>query len=413
MLRREKKKNHGLEVIWVALGVILLLLIFLFLSKKNGSTNAIEDSADRLTVAGPLRVASDDTVKSNLQVIADQNQLVDKNILQKKSFLKPVFAPNKFIDVPPTEFLKGYAGTKYPKQPPTFTPGNFLYLFTSPVFLRPEYSWNNNNNRLKVPVMPPVQDQKSCGSCWAFSACSVLGAQLKIRDLDCKAGVSGLSKEVCQEVAKVSASDLLFNPSVQQVLDCLTNCSNCDGECLGCMGGYPGYVFSWYETQKGAQSSKTSPYVAKTPGSTTCKLNDIAFEIEEGVGFCKLAEPNQLDFCTVTKSGMQELCQYRTIGLFKPDDIIIGKICNSLEKFGPFTVCINATGLQFYSTGYATLPDGEINHAVVLCGYGADKGKPYWIMMNSWGADWGEKGYFRVDARSSYIAGLITIRLKN
>jgi hypothetical protein len=409
MLRRQEKNNsnHGVAVILVGLGVFVLLLVFLFL--RNPSQQMI-NSPDKILIR---HIKSDDVVKNNLQTITDQNQQVDKSILQKKSFLRPVFAPNKFIDVPQEEFLKGYAGTKYPKQPPTFTPGNFLYLFTSPVFLRPEYSYHNQNNRFKQSVMPPVQDQKACGSCWAFSACSVLGAQLKMRDLDCKAGVGGLNKQVCDEVAKVSSD--LFNPSVQQVLDCLTNCSACEGECLGCMGGYPGYVFSWYETQKGAQSYQTNPYLGKTtvPSANACKLNDIEFEIDEGIGFCKLAEPNSLDFCVIKKSGMQELCQYRTIGLFLPDDIIIGKICNSLEKYGPFTVCINATGLQFYSSGYITLPDGEINHAVVLCGYGADKGKPYWIMMNSWGPDWGDKGYFKVDARSSYLAGLITIKLKN
>jgi C1A family cysteine protease len=68
--------------------------------------------------------------------------------------------------------------------------------------------------------------------------------------------------------------------------------------------------------------------------------------------------------------------------------------------------------LQFYKTGYATLPNGDINHAVVLCGYGMDGNKPYWIMKNSWGIECGEKGYFKVDALTCYLAGLVTIQLK-
>merc|ERR1712107_549554 len=41
-----------------------------------------------------------------------------------------------------------------------------------------------------------------------------------------------------------------------------------------------------------------------------------------------------------------------------------------------------------------TQPD--INHAVVLLGYGEENGTAYWLVQNSWSAAWGEQGYIRL-----------------
>jgi cathepsin C len=82
---------------------------------------------------------------------------------------------------------------------------------------------------------------------------------------------------------------------------------------------------------------------------------------------------------------------------------------------GPIVVAINATPeLYYYSNGIfhseARKTEGKFdkgvkpweytNHAVVAIGWGEevvnDNIVKYWILKNSWGAQWGEKGYFRM-----------------
>lgn len=39
----------------------------------------------------------------------------------------------------------------------------------------------------------------------------------------------------------------------------------------------------------------------------------------------------------------------------------------------------------------------DVNHAVVAVGYGVEDGVPYWLIKNSWGENWGDHGYFKME----------------
>ena len=53
---------------------------------------------------------------------------------------------------------------------------------------------------------------------------------------------------------------------------------------------------------------------------------------------------------------------------------------------------------QHYMSGIITDPTCKTlsTHYVLAVGYGIEDGQDYYILKNSWGADWGEKGYLRI-----------------
>merc|ERR1719216_604075 len=52
--------------------------------------------------------------------------------------------------------------------------------------------------------------------------------------------------------------------------------------------------------------------------------------------------------------------------------------------------------LSNYKSGvYDTCPNGKPNHAVVV-GWGTENSVPYWLIKNSWGTGYGDKGYVKV-----------------
>lgn len=67
---------------------------------------------------------------------------------------------------------------------------------------------------------------------------------------------------------------------------------------------------------------------------------------------------------------------------------------------GPVTVTIEADQMVFqsYTSGILDTPScgTKLDHAVTAVGYGTQGGKEYYIVRNSWGAAWGDKGYINI-----------------
>jgi KDEL-tailed cysteine endopeptidase len=65
----------------------------------------------------------------------------------------------------------------------------------------------------------------------------------------------------------------------------------------------------------------------------------------------------------------------------------------------PVAIAVEAdtVAFQFYKSGVFSGKCGtDLDHGIVLTGYGTLDGKDYWRCKNSWGASWGMNGYILI-----------------
>lgn len=77
----------------------------------------------------------------------------------------------------------------------------------------------------------------------------------------------------------------------------------------------------------------------------------------------------------------------------------------------PVSVAIEAdqTSFQMYTSGVITKGCGQmLDHGVLAVGYGTLNGQGYFLVKNSWGASWGDKGYVRISDSTSNVCGILS-----
>merc|ERR1719203_818213 len=95
------------------------------------------------------------------------------------------------------------------------------------------------------------------------------------------------------------------------------------------------------------------------------------------------------------------------------------QIAAALMQYGPLAIGINAGPMQFYFGGISDpwsifCNPQALDHGVAIVGFGVSpagvilSSKKYWIIRNSWGPSWGEKGYYRI-VRGYGMCGLNTM----
>jgi len=192
--------------------------------------------------------------------------------------------------------------------------------------------------------MSAVKEQGGCGSCWAFAATEVLEAHLMISE--------NLSKPVTL--------------STQQISSCTPNPNFCGGH-GGCQGATCQLAFEYVKSAGGAGTAVELPYKSYFGETGECQDHLLTEKV-------------------VTIGGYEDLPANDYVALMK-----------ALAEHGPVAISVDASAWQNYHGGIFTDSCGsDINHAVVLVGYGEENGQKYWKVRNSWGERWGEGGYIRL-----------------
>ncbi|GMH04143.1 hypothetical protein Nepgr_005982 [Nepenthes gracilis] len=192
----------------------------------------------------------------------------------------------------------------------------------------------------EVGIVSPVKDQGHCGSCWTFSTTGAL------------------------EAAYAQAFGKSISLSEQQLVDCAGAFNN-----FGCSGGLPSQAFEYIKYNGGLDTEETYPYAAK---GGECKFS------AENVGV------RVLDSVNITLGAEDEL--KHAVAFVRPVSVAFEVV----------------NGFRFYKKGvYTSETCGstsmDVNHAVLAVGYGVEDGISYWLIKNSWGKNWGDNGYFKME----------------
>jgi cathepsin C len=208
--------------------------------------------------------------------------------------------------------------------------------------------------------LTPVVTQGDCGSCYTISTVHMLTARNRIR--------------------KGSLSEPSFSVSFPLY---------CSEYNQGCDGGY-GFLQSKWTEDVGLIPEHCAPF-------------------SQGGGSCQVASD-----CNLGDKRYRATRHHYVGGYYGGSDA--DSIRTELVEHGPLVMSFEPKeDFMYYKDGiYKSSPNKihqeweQVDHAVLLIGYGKEKNAAYWTMQNSWGDDWGENGYFRM-ARGSDESGCESI----
>ena len=245
-----------------------------------------------------------------------------------------------------------------------------------------KWSWDDVSGQSYVTRVLNQNEPQYCGSCWAHAALSSLADRIKIA-----------------RAAQGSGAGYDVSLAVQVVLNCAKHVAGT------CSGGFVGGVWKYIAEGGGIEYESCQNYLADD--AKTCTA-------EDKCRLCTLNESNAHPTGSVCWGIPDAPAESRAMG-FWSNGLPKANISNygwlAGERYmraeiltrGPIVCLVRADPLNMYKGGIIDAGfDGELSHAISVIGWGEEDGVPYWKCRNSWGAAWGENGFFRVKRNVTY-----------
>jgi len=272
--------------------------------------------------------------------LQNEEEIAKMNALEGSA----VFGWTKFTDMTKEEFSQRLSFVPYDQERRNKLFGEVRVQKPEKKLIDTSLDWRTMN------AVTAVKDQGDCGSCWAFSAVQTVESAYLLKNNGTDAGSFLLSE--------------------QEVVSCDTG----DG---GCNGGDLPSAFDFIESAGGLATESDYPYTSGDDGeSGTCK----SYSPMPGT------TPKNYRYATPACYGR---CN-------EQDE---GTLAANMQVVGPVGVCVNAAKWQNYVEGVMSRKQcgqrrfSSLDHCVQLVGFNSIDSNGYWIVKNSWAADWGQGGY--------------------
>ena len=208
-------------------------------------------------------------------------------------------------------------------------------------------------------VVGDIRNQLQCGSCYSFSGTSTIESAVAIK------------------------TGKLYDLSEQETV----SCAGIKYGNLGCNGGYYSGIWDFSKDNNGICSEESYPYTSGNGASGSCVKGCIPVsgtKVQSYVDVIPNSDSSMMSALNVGTISIAIEADTRTFQLYSQGIYSDFEGCNGNSK----------------TKGVNSQPN--IDHAVVLVGYGTENGQDYYILRNSWGNTWGENGYQRISRGTQY-----------
>lgn len=223
--------------------------------------------------------------------------------------------------------------------------------------LQEQFDGRNNWKRCNIGR---VREQGNCASAWAISAASVF------------------SDRVC--ISKVGGGEV----SAQHVLACCKTCG------VSCLGGYVTEALL-HLTKKGSPGKKCHPYelypCPRLMGNISCPQVRAIDPMCRG--YCRSGYGKRQPFMDLRR-GSEAYSVRNSSDVIRSEILTRGPVVTLMDLYEDFLV---------YRSGVYSHTRGRLlaRHPVKIVGWGVHpEGSAYWVVVNSWGTLWGDKGVAKV-----------------